>query len=105
MEVQQTYENIVETVKLKIRVDLVDGWKEMETYFQVESALLAVSAADKLLRRYSDVQSSLGMSSALLGSLVTKALDMDSSISKSPSAGMKIPRDGLKRWVPRVRGY
>lgn len=62
----------------------------METCFQVRPAHLAVNAGNKLSRRSLYVQSSLGMSSALFKSLVTKALDVYSSSVTSPSAVAKM---------------
>lgn len=35
---------MVEAAKLKIQAFLIQGWKMMETHFQVESVHLAVSA-------------------------------------------------------------
>lgn len=84
-DVQNTYEDTVDAVKMMIQEDLVDGWKKVETHFQVQSARLAVSAGVELLRQFSDVQSSLEKSSALSSSRVAKELDVGSRSNKSPS--------------------
>lgn len=48
---KKTCEDIVDAVRIKIHLDLVDGWKKMETHFKDESARLVVGAEDQLLRR------------------------------------------------------
>lgn len=59
----------------------------MENHFQIESVRSAVSARDKLLCRFSDVQCFLSMRSAHFSSRVANALDVGSSICKNPSVG------------------
>lgn len=88
-DAQKTSAVMVEVVKLKIPTDLVDGWEKTKPHFQVESAHFAVSAGDELLRHSSDAQSSLRKNSVLFSSCVTKALDVGSSNSKSPSVSAK----------------
>lgn len=61
----------------------------METYFQVESARLAASAGDHLLRQSLGEQISLGKNKALFSSRVSKALDVRCSSGKIPSASAK----------------
>lgn len=43
-EIQKTYEDMVDAVKLKIQADRVDGRKKMETHFQTESVFFEVNA-------------------------------------------------------------
>lgn len=81
-EVQKTHGDIVEAFKQKIQEDLVDGWKKIESHFQFESARLAVNNGEELLRRSPDVQSSVGKSSPLFSSRVTKALEVGNSSRK-----------------------
>lgn len=57
----------------------------METYFQVASAHLAMSAREKTLRRPSEAQTLLGKRSTLFSSRVMKSLYVGSS--KRPPAG------------------
>lgn len=87
---------MVNAVKLNIQEDLDDGWKELETHFQVECARLNESVRNALLRWFSDAQSSLGKISALFSSRVAKALDVGSSSSKMPSVCTE------KAWKPRI---
>lgn len=61
----------------------------MDSYLQVESALLAGSAGDEIIRRSSEVQSFLRESSAFLSSGIAKALVVERSSSKSLSVGTK----------------
>lgn len=58
MEIRMTQDNMVEAVMLKIQENLVEGWKNMETYFQLDSTRLAGSKKDELLRQLLDIQSS-----------------------------------------------
>lgn len=59
-EVQKTYEDMVDAVKLKSQKELVNGRKKMANHFKNEPARLAVSAGNDLFRRSSDVQKALG---------------------------------------------
>lgn len=87
-EGQKTHDIAFDVFKRNLQEDLVDGWKRVENHSQGESARLAVSAGNKLLPSFSDVQSLPRNSLALLSSLVTKALDL-SSKGNSQSAGAK----------------
>lgn len=78
-EMWKTYDDMVDVVRLKIQDGLVEGWKKVETLFKVESVCLAVSAGDELLRRSSDIQSSLAKSSDV--QLIHLALVMILSLS------------------------
>lgn len=57
-------------VKRKTQEELVDGWRMVETYIWVESALKTVIGGYEILQCSLDDQISLGKSSALLGSRV-----------------------------------
>lgn len=48
-EAQKTYEDVVVAFKRKHQEGLEDGWNMMRTYFEVASALLAVTAEYELL--------------------------------------------------------
>lgn len=50
-EVQKTYCDMADAGKRTIQEDHTERWKKMETRFQVESARLAVTARDELLKR------------------------------------------------------
>lgn len=63
----------------------------METYFQTESALLAVSIETKLHQLYSEFQNLQEKRAALFSGHVTEALG-ESCISKSPSVGSNIAK-------------
>lgn len=65
---------------------MTDG-KRMETNFQIESIPLAICVGKEELRRFSDVQSYLKMTSG--SSRVTKVWDVGIGGVKSPSAGAK----------------
>lgn len=73
----------------------------METHSQVEEALLAVSAWDELLLLSSDVQISLGKSSALFSSRVTKVVDVGRCSNIRPQVRRR-PKDRVKRRDRRV---
>lgn len=64
--VKETYEDMVDSIKLKLQEDLVDEWGKMKTHFRVNSAHLEENTGDKSLCRSSDVESSLEKSRALL---------------------------------------
>lgn len=64
----------------------------MEIYFQVYTALLSENGRTVMLRQSSDVQSSLGKSSALFSSRVTKPVDVGNINSKRPSVGAKMAK-------------
>lgn len=49
MEVQKTYDDTVEAVKLNMQADLVNGLKRVQVLFQFEYGCLAVHAGDELL--------------------------------------------------------
>lgn len=51
-EVQITYGGMVFVDKHEIQEELVDGWKKVETSFEVESPRTAVRAWDALHRHY-----------------------------------------------------
>lgn len=56
---QNTSDDMVETVKRKIQENLVDGRKKIKNHFPIEFAHSALSAGDELLHRSPDVQGSL----------------------------------------------
>lgn len=59
-DVQMAYDGLADVEKCKIQNGPVDGWKKIETHFQVESACLVLKAGDELLPRSSDFHSLLG---------------------------------------------
>lgn len=92
-ELQKNYNDMVAVVRRRIQKDLMDGWKKVETHFQVESAYLAVGTENELLRRSSDYQILLGKSSDRSGSCATKVLEVGSNGIPSASAN-KAKRPG-----------
>lgn len=87
-EVQKAFQDMVGAVKRKIRADLDDVWKKIETHLQVEFDRFVVSVGDELLSLSSTVQSFLRKSTALLSSRVVQALDAGSR-NNSSSVGTK----------------
>lgn len=61
----------------------------MEIHFQVGSTSLVVNGGDELLRRFSDIQSFLGKTSALISRREAKDLNVESRGRKSPSVSNK----------------
>lgn len=75
---------MVGAVNQKIQKDLVYGWKNIEVYFQAESARLAVSAEDLLIWRSLDAQSII--STARLGAIPKSSLGIqvvDAEVQKN----------------------
>lgn len=75
-ELQEAYVYVVDVEKRMIQEILEEEWKKMENRFQVKPASLAISAGDKLIRRYSDFQCLSEMSSDLFSYRVMKELDL-----------------------------